>query len=278
MLINNRVIHKDNATLSDISRLMSDPHAGTWPFAVVVAEDALYLGSDMPFNHRFFLISAVNAQAGALSVAVWDGEQFTACEDVQDFTQGTNGVPFSQSGIVRWALPQNVGWGAVYDSSEISELSTVKAKANYWVKITFSAAFSFTAKYVGFAFARDLDLSVYYKDLTTDRARTAYNNGTSMTNWESVHCVAAEEIIRDLRRKEIVWSPNQILSPEIFTDAACHKLAEIVYSSFGNEERTEFAQAKYREAMAKMVFDVDKDGDGRLSARERVDTGALRRV
>lgn len=283
MFLNNRVIHKDNTVLTDVSAILSDPHVGERALSVVAAEDALYLGSDMPFNHRFLMVQKKNTVAGSISISVWDGDEFVACEDVQDFTS-VDGVPFARSGMIRFSLPQNTGWGKVYDSSEIDaagdDLSSLKSKARYWIKVTFSAAFDFELRYVGFAFARDLDLNTYYPQLNTERVMTAFNKGVPMNNWERLHVLAAEEIIRDLRKDEIVFSPNQVLNPETFTDAACHKLAEMAYSpgALANEGIVEFAQGKYKQAMAKMVFDVDTDGDGRLDEEEKKAGWRLKRV
>lgn len=277
MFINNRVIHKDNLTLTDISALVSDPFDGLQALSVVAAEDALYLGSDMPFNHRFLMLEKKNTVAGSISIAVWDGSAFTGVEDVQDFTS-VEGVPFARNGIIRFALPQNVGWGKVYDSSELTGLSSVKSKANYWIRVTFSANFDFELGYVGFRFARDADLGAYYKDLQSERMRTAFNGGVPMQNWDKLHVLAAEEIIKDLRADEIVFSPNQILDPETFTDAACHKLAEMAFKQLGNTERRDDAMDDYKKAMAKKVFNVDTNGDGRLSSEEKKASWRLSRV
>lgn len=276
MLINNRVILKDNAVLEDLSALLSDAYFGEKALAIVAAQDALYIGSDYPFNHRFLMLGAKNTQSGSLSVAVWDGEDFAACEDVQDLT-AVNGVPLARSGLLRWSLPDDVSWAKVTDSSEITGLSTVKAKAQYWARITFSAAFSFELKYVGFRFARDADLNVYYKDLLKPDMMRAANGGVPMDNWDTFHVAAAEEIIEILRAEEVVYSGNNVLSPEIFTNAACHKLAEMAYSQLRNQERLDFAQEKFKQAMAKKAFDVDRDNDGRLETSEKVASWRLRR-
>lgn len=281
MFANNRVLLKDNLSLTDISAILSDPYTGDQALTAVAAEDALYLGSDMPFNHRFLMLSKKNTVSGTLAVKVWDGSAFTSVEDVQDLTS-IAGVPFARNGILRFTLPKNVGWGYVYDSSEIDELSalsaTMKSKANYWIKVTFSGAFDFELRYVGFRFARDADLKSYYPDLLSERMMTAFNAGVPMQNWDALHVVAAEEIIKDLRAEEIVWSPNQVLDPETFTDAACHKMAEMAFKPLGKGERRDDAMADYKRAMAKKVFNVDKNGNGRLDVEDKQASWRLTRV
>lgn len=277
MFVDNRVILKDDTELADISVIVSDPYAGKQRLELVAAEDALYVGSDMPFNHRFFMLEEKNSVEGSVSVAIWNGQEFAACEDVQDFTK-LGGAPFARSGIIRWEIPANQGWGRVSRASDIPELAAVNSKAYFWAKLTFSAAFVFDLKYVGFRFARDADLNTYYRALLGPDMMRTVNGGVPMQDWDAYHVLAAEEIIRDLRKREIIRSCNNVLVPERFTDAACHKLAEMAYSAVMNQERLEFAEKKYREAMGKMVFDVDQNGNGRLDRNETVQTGRLHRV
>lgn len=277
MLLNNRIVYKDNTVLTDISALCANPHIGKKSFTLVAAEDALYVGSDFPFNHRFFLLGEKNTVAGSVSVAIWDGTNFTAVEDVQDLT-ALEGVPFARSGIIQFALPDDLSWYKVTDSSEVTDLSSLKAKGSYWAKFTFSAAFVFDLEYVGFRFAQDSDLNTYYKDLLDSRVMAAFNNGIPMDNWDKVHVIAAEEVVRDLKQDELIYSPNQLLDHEALTEPATHKLAEIAYSSLRNEVKLDFAERKYKKSLARKVFNVDRDLDGRLETTEKIQTGGLFRV
>lgn len=280
MFINNRAVQKSVATFTDISAIVSDLYGAGKAVSIAHATDALYIGSDMPFNHRFFMLSkdALNSVAGSVSVAIWDGTDFTTADDIQDFTSdGT--APFAKSGLIRWALPRNTSWCRVWDAEDIPELEAagIKSKARYWAKLTFSADFAFTLLYMGFRFARDEDLGSYYRDLRDPDVMKAFNRGAAMENWDAVHVVAAEEIIQDLRKDDIIFSPNQILNPELFTGAACHKLAEIAFKQLRIEGRKEDAQKDYRSAMAKKNFDVDRNGSGRLEPVEQAGDFNLRR-
>lgn len=270
MLLLNRVIFEDDVVLTDYSRELSDINAGTLAVTVVAADDALYIGSDMPFNHRFFDITAANAIAGNVSVAIWDGSGWQPAVDVIDQT-AVAGAPFAQSGMIMWATDRNKGWALVDTTENVPDLATFKIYNCYWVKLTFSAAFAFTLNYVGHKFANDIDLNSYYGDLNRASVREAFYEAVT-ANWKTVHIAAAEEIIRDLRASKVVISPNQILDPDTFRDAGCHKLAEIVYSSFGpsHADRTTFAVGKYKEAMNKLVFNVDRNGNGKLEMSEKI--------
>lgn len=270
MLLLNRIIYKDDLVYTDISRDMSDINSGTKAFTIVAADDAIYVGSDLPFNHRFFDVSVVNAVAGSVSVSIWDGTAFQPAVDVIDLT-AVSGVPFAQDGIIMWTTDKDKGWGFAESTEDVTGLTSFKIYNSYWVKLEFSAAFAFTLNYIGHKFAKDSDLNAYYGDLNRAAVREAYFEAVT-PDWNAVHVVAAEEIIRDLRASQVVISPNQILDPDTFKDAACHKLAEIIYSTFGpsHAERVDFAVKKYKEAMNKMVFNVDRSMDGKLQAQEKI--------
>lgn len=279
MLINNRVISKDDIAFSDLSKVLCDPHDGAQRFQIVAAEDALYVGSDLPFNNRFFLLGAKNAVPGSVSVGFWNGTTFAAAVDVQDLTSH-GGVPFARSGLIRFDLPRNDGWRKVYDSTDIPEIAGLTVRAQFWAKFTFSAAFDFELKYVGFSFAKDSDLRTYYPQLLNEPIMKAFNNGVPLENWDAVQVVAAEEVIEALRREQVIVSGNQVLDTEHFKNAQCHKLAEIVYGPGGlrNAEMMELAQERFNKALAKRIFNVDENKNGRLDAFEKTESCILRRI
>jgi hypothetical protein len=277
MLLQNRVIYKDNTVYTDYSRELSDYNAGTLPLVIAPTDDAIYIGSDMPFNHRYFSLSVVNAVVGSVAVSIWNGTSWVSAVDVIDLT-ATSGAPFSKDGLIMWSTNRNEGWAQEGTTEDISDLSTFKIYNNYWVKLTFTGALAPTIKYVGHKFAKDSDLNAYYGDLNRASVREAFFE-VATANWNEVHIAAAEEIVRDLRTQKIIVSVNQVFDPDTFRDAACHKLAEIVYSSFGpsHADRTVYAVKKYKEAMNKLTFGVDKNMDGKLSFSEKIREFRLRR-
>lgn len=270
MLINNRVVYSDDSVLTDFSRELSDLADSKQAFNIVAADDAIYIGSDLPFNHRYFSVRNQNAVAAQVAVAIWSGSAFEPAVDVLDFT-AVGGKPLAKSGIIMFTPDRNKGWGRVPTTEDIPELATLKIYGCYWVKITFSADIAFALEYVGHKFSTDSDLNIYYGDLCRETVREAYFEVPTNT-WDRIHCAAAEEIIRDLRARQIIWSPNQILDPDQFRDASAHKLAEIVYSPGGLNvpEKATDAARKYREAMNKVTFNVDRNGDARLQQCEKV--------
>jgi hypothetical protein len=281
MLLMNKVVFSDNGVLSDLSSSLSDVQDGDAEFDVVAAEDYIYIGSEQPFNHRFFSMLSPNSIACSISVDIWDGS-WTPAVDVQDLTK-LEGAAFGKSGLVIWTPQIYKFWRMQPASSDITGLSGTSYYNLYWVRMKFSSDISVGLKYVGHKFARDSDLNVYYAELNNSSRRAAYFDGTDHEDedsWDIVHIAAAEEIIRDLRAKQVIWSPNQILDPDQFRDASIHKLAEIVFTAFGpsHRDKRDDAAKYYAKAMDKVNFRVDRNGDAKLSNCEKISTSRILRV
>lgn len=286
MLLNNRIIWKDNATLRDVSVTLNDWHTGAQTMDIVAAQDAIYIGSDLPFNHRYFDIHATNKNANAATVAVslWNGTSFVPAVDVVDQTS-VSGATLAQSGIISWVPDRAEVWNKEASTEDIADLSTLKIYNFYWAKLTFSADLTNTTqvKYVGHKFSTDADLkaSGYPELLLTSALRQFANGDTSKTNWTEQHIAAAEFIVKDLRKKKVIWSRNQIVDWEQLFEPAVHKCAEIIYTSQGedSEEKRARAETKYLDSMTlDNIFNVDKDEDARLDRHEKEDRGGIFRV
>lgn len=268
-----RAIFQNNTNFIDISKHVANPYSDDYVFPYTNSEDYLYLGSDMPFNHRYFLIDPnyPNAVGAVPSVDIWDGSAWRAAVDVIDTTQVTSGVSLSGSGMIMWQPDRVRQWGFETTSEDISELSSFKIYDMYWARISWSNVFTPTTeiRYIGQSFATDGDLAAYYPDLNDSDVKTAYASGK--TDWNEQHIAAAEEIVRHLRSKRVIWSRSQLLDPAIFTIPAVHKAAEIIYRAFGESHERQIAMATkaYATAIAQPAFNVDKDRDGRQDRRER---------
>lgn len=282
MLLNNRVIFSDNGVIDDISNEMSDINTGSKVLPVVAAQDYLFIGSELPFNHRYVSVSVANDVVSAVSVDLWDGIQWVAAVDVQDFTS-SGGVTLAQSGHIMWCLHPNNQWmkdDTNYNSETITGLSDARIFGLYWARLSFSVNLKATTaiKYMGHKFAEDIDLKNRYPDLirTTVLAQFA----TGKTNWEEQHVLAAESIIRDLKAKKVMISANQILDYRLFTEAAVYRLAEFIFTGLGrdyNEIRKE-AEIKYNKAVSIGNYHLDDNQDARLTIGETVSSqGWLRR-
>lgn len=280
MLVNQRIIWQDDTTLKDMSVELNDLTAGSYTIPLVAADDKIYIGSDLPFNHRYFNVSVVNAVASVCSVEIWDGNNWVAAVDVLDETS-TSGATLAKSGIISWTTDRSKAWGIEDTTENVEGLTSLKIYNMYWVRLAFSANFtaSTALKYIGHKFAKDADLvPAGYPDLNSSDVKTAFETGK--TNWDDQHISAAEEIVRYLQQKNYIRSGNQIFDWRTFNTAAVHKLAEILYSSFGAdyEERRKLAESKYYKAMnTGGIYKLDRDEDGHSDVRERYRFQGIRR-
>lgn len=272
MLLNNRIIFSDNGTITDISNEMSDINTGTKTLDVVAAQDYLYMGSELPFNHRYISVTVANDQTSAVTVELWDGDAWVAAVDVQDFTS-VGGKTLAQSGIIMWAVDPNEQWmsdDTSYNGQTITGLSSAKIFGLYWVRISFSANLKATTavKYIGHKFASDDDLKLQYPDLIRANVYTQFLAGK--TNWEEQHIICAEQIITDLKKKNVIKSGNQIIDWRMLTQASVYKLAELIFTAFGRDYDVsrENAANKYKNAISMGQFNIDTNGDTRLNPIE----------
>jgi hypothetical protein len=270
MLRLNRVIRKQVSTLTDISREMSDFLGQTATLDITAASDHIYIGSDLPFNHRWIEVSTANDQTSAISIDLWNGTAWTPAVDVIDETS-VGGVTLSQSGILSWQIDRyNPSWIRQDRTSLMTDLSTLRIFDMFWVRLTFSANLKNTTaiKYVGHKFSSDEDLAVEYPDLGASDVMDAYSTGK--TNWNDQSFAAAEYIIQDLREMGVVVSKNQVLDWSSFKKASIHKTAEIIYSAFGEgrKESRDEARKNYRQNLQIKAFNVDENKDGDLEPIE----------
>jgi len=284
MLLNNRVILDDNGSLIDLSSSLNNYVASSSTIEIVAAQDKLYLGSDLPFNHRYFQIDVANANASLIDkIEYWVNPNWQEVVDIIDETE-VSGKTISQSGIISFTTNKLYDWNSddTHDGSiaRIPELAAVKIYGLYWLRISFTANFSaLTAlKYIGHKFANDTDLAITYPDLV--RSDTLDHFKTGKTNWDEQMIYASEFIIRDLKKRGVIVSANQLMDWSFFQDACVHKCAEIIYNGFGKDflENKADAQKEYQKALNTLLPAKDLNNDGRLDPGESfISTGILKR-
>lgn len=280
MLSSQRIIFKDNSTLRDLSAKLGNYLSGTELLDIVAAQDALYIGSELPFNHRWFERSVANAIASTLSVSLWNGTEWKAAVDVKDLTANTSGASLAENGIVSWVPDKDESWMIEDSTEDISDLSTLKIYDMYWAKLTWSANLTGTTAlaFVGHKFSSQEDLVSEYPELGDTNLMGAHTSGK--TTWDQQAFAAAEYIIADLKNKSLIFSPNQILAWELFRLASIHKTAEIAFRGLGDNYRDNLIEANkaYKSAMDIKFPKVDLNANGRLEKGEKnVSTGYMTR-
>lgn len=273
MLLNNRVIWSDNGVLKDLSIPLSDFLSLTATIDFKASEDALYIGSDMPFNHRWIEVSTANDVASTPTVSLWDANRvWTPVVDTVDQT-AISGVTLAQSQIIAWTPDRFKSWMKEISTEDMtgSGLTSLKIYDLYWAKLTFSSDLKTTTalKYVGYRFSSDEDLLSEYPSFASTELMTAFKAGK--TTWNDQHFIAAEYIIQDLRVERIVWSKNQIIDWAQFKSASVHKTAEIIFRSFGNDYKDEALASNiaYKSAMKVKSFNIDQNANATLDAAEK---------
>lgn len=226
----------------------------------------------MPFNHRWFEVSVVNATTGAVStIELWDGSQWQAMVDVIDQTS-VAGVTLARSGAISW-VPERTrtAWNRQDTTENISDLSTLKIYDMYWVRMTFSANWDLTTalQFIGHRFSNDTDLAAEYPELSQSALKTAYTAGK--TTWNDQHLTAADQLIRDLRSNNIIVSKSQILDAERLRMPAIHLTASIIYRALGKgyEDQRVEALRSYKTAMNDRYFNIDLNQNAKLDDGER---------
>jgi len=268
-LLNNRIFIKDDATITDRSIELSNISTDSVTLPVASATSAIIVGSDHPFNNRYFLISTVNSNTVTLKTEIWNGSAFIDTVDNLDQTNG-----FKNSNIFSWVPDRDdSSWIREQRSSEdpVTDLDAFTVYDMYWARITWDSDLSggTALKYVGFRFADDDDLSRIYPEFLDSDFLAQFESGK--TDWNEQHIEAAEAIIRILRSEQILWSENQIIEWEQFMDASRHKVADIIFREFGDDyaDNRKVAIADFRKALNLKQFRVDKDRDGRLDLGEK---------
>lgn len=269
-IINQRVIFSDNGTLSDISVEVNDFRSQAQVLPVVAAQDYIYIGSLLPFNHKWIQTSVVNDQASAMSVDIWWSRGWVAAVDLFDLTK-SSGVTLAQPGILRFTMNRLKGWDRELDSADVTGLTGTNINNYYWIRLSFSADLNAATalSYIGHKFSDDDDLYAYYPDLNNSVIQGRFEAGK--TDWNEQHFMAAEIIIRDLRAKDIIFERDQILDYELFLEASVHKVAELIYWAFGSAYADHVTRARqlYTEAMNLKRFNLDINRDGQLTEAER---------
>lgn len=250
---------------TDISKEVNDFRAGVADFAYTVGQ-YLYIGSLLPFNNLWFEMNSLNLVTTVPTVEIWYNSTWTPAVDVVDETNG-----LKASGRLQWNTHIDKSWMQELKTERIPALATFSIYNMYWMRISWSVTMTATTKiaYVGQKFANDQTLKSFYPDLLLANILDSYQTGK--TDWNEQHFMAAEHIVRDLRKRNIIKTRSQLLEHSFFADAACHKVAEIVYTAFGSPylEQRDGASKAYTDALNVSYYGVDQDADGRLDPCER---------
>jgi len=269
-----RVLFSDNGVISDITISVNDFDEYVVTPAIVAAQDYIYIGTTMPFNHKWIEVGTVNAVASVASVYLWNDGAWESAVDIMDYTS-VSGATLGRSGIIQFNTNiETGGWTRERLSADVTGIASLAIYDMYWARLAFSVNLTagMTLKYIGHRFSKDLDLFAEYPDLSNTALMTAWAAGK--TSWDDQHVLAADYIVQRLISASIVRTDNQIMDWQLFKSAAVHKTAELIYGGFGPTmaENRKTARESFEASMNINYFNVDKSGDGQLTSSEKLQT------
>lgn len=261
-----RVIISNAGVLTDISSQVNDYLSGAVAPMIVAATDKIYIGTELPFNHKYIEVGTANASACVVSVESWNGNSWVPSVDVSDET-AVSGKAFAQSGLLQFAPDiDRSNWGCHRDSNTIAELVGTRVFNSYWLRLSFSADLDATTtlKFIGDRFSSDNDLYTRYPNFNSASVKKAFAGSATKIDWNDQAYAAAEAIVADLRAQNIAIRREQIMDVSLFIAPSIHKVAEIIFTGLGNAylDRAKMAASAYRDALSMGKFEIDANATG----------------
>jgi hypothetical protein len=253
----NRVIYKNNLGLTDISAEMHNYLSKNFTFTYLEG-DFIYIGARLPFNHVYMKMDKFNETSTNVKIEYYDGNQWREVVDVIDSTNG-----LKNNGHIEFTPDKEHPWWRYdtnYSLSVIEELKDVTIYDRFWLRISFDEVLTeVELSHIGNIFSDDEDLKIEYPDLLRENVISAFDNGKD--NWEDQHLRASHLLIKDLIDIGVIDEKGQILNWRDYTDASIHKVAEIVFNSFGDSyvDNSEMARKEYKSRLNKRIHRVDRN-------------------
>jgi len=257
-----RIFIKEGSAIKEVSKTLNSYTSGT-TIATITSMDAIYLAVDFPMNHFYLKMGTVlNAESSVMSVQYWNGEDWISSVHVNDYTDA-----LSNSGMVEFTPDRDEAWmrdDTNDNGNEITDLESIKVYDKYWIKIKFSASLTAAIEllWIGILFSTDSDLFSEFPIFNDSSFMLAFKVGK--TSWEEQHVKAAELIIQDLKRRNVIIGPEQILEYNLLLPASVCKTAEIIYNAFGNDylSQRDSARAEYKQRcdLSKFILDTNNNG------------------
>jgi hypothetical protein len=264
-----RAIYSNNGVLTDISTKLANYHNGTFTLVdFVAAEDYLYIGNVVPFNHFYLKMGTASVASTTMSIDYWGGNTWNSVVETIDETEG-----LTQDGYVTFVPDRDSGWTEGDTNGQgqsITGLTSVTIYDKYWIRVSLNNDLTDNAviSWIGNKFSDDNDLGSEFPDLVRASVITAFEAGK--TDWEEQHVRAAEVIISDLIKKKIIFAKGQILDRNTFMLPSISKVSEIIYNAFGDdyEKNKKASKDEYTARIDKSIYDVDNNLDGELTPNE----------
>lgn len=214
---------KIDGTLSDITRytkkLGQDSKKLTF-----TSGDSIYLGSRLKFNHAFISSTVYPVASVNIDINLWNGSEFEGVGRTIDETDG-----LVSQGIIEFSPDKDKSWNKE-DTDSIAELSDIYYQNMYWIKIDLNSDDEITLDYIGHKFSNDFDLFSEHPELNN----STFLNYFSQDDFTKQAVIAGELIEKRLIKLGYATGIEQVLQWEDITLSSVSKVAQLVYTSFGN--------------------------------------------
>jgi len=278
-----RFLFADDGTLTDKTPEVEDYHSGSAVVDVTSSEDAIYIGSRLPFNSLFFDLNVVNTEASVMTVSLWSGNSWEEVAETIDET-ALAGACLGASGYVTWVPKKTESWvmedtvGSTGNES-VDGLGSVEIYDLYWLKLTFSADLTALTEigWLGPKFCTDADLVGEYTLFGNSTFRANYESGK--TDWEKEIILASRLMISDIENKGEIISGDQLLQRRKLLDACVSQTAMVIFKNLGDDYKDDALRAgkEYYARLNKNNYGADKNNNARLDVGEAkgVSTGVF---
>lgn len=256
-----RLLRMTNGTLTDLS-LSNQNTSETDTHNITAATDWLYLGQHYPFNNFYYQYSVANALASSMTIEYWDGSSWVFAVDLLDGTKSGTAT-LARSGTVQFSPNIRNRWQIVYDTSETgvapSDLNTVTIYNMYWIRIKFTGNLTPTtaSKKLCYCFSSHQQIS------NRDSTLSSYLTAFGVSTWEDHIISASTDVVRDLKRMNLIIDRGQILNIEDVSSATDWKTIMSIYFELGGDYQDKYKNAEKLYALALDIrgysFDTNKD-------------------
>jgi hypothetical protein len=261
-----RIFFKDVSNVIEITKQINTYKSDTYMFTMN-STDAIYIASDFPLNHFFVKMGTVlNESPSEMIIDYWSNQGWLPVVNKNDYTEA-----FSQSGFVEFTPDRDHHWLRENTNSSgqsVQGLESIVVYDKYWTRIQFTNSLDagIELEWIGSKFSDDDDLFSEYPIFNDSTFLTSFESGK--IDWEEQHVKAANLIIQDLKKKNVIIGPEQVLDRSIMLPASVCKTAEIIFNAFGkdyNEQRLA-ARNEYDRRIDLSAYAVDTNNNGILDA------------
>lgn len=237
-----RVFFKEGSTVLEVTKEINSYKSDTYLLSFGTG-DGLYIASDFPLNHFYIKMGSVlNSNPSTILIDYWTGNGWTPVVNQNDYTDALGG-----SGFIEFTPDRDVSWVMENTSSNgqtVTDLETITVYDKYWVRLKVSADLTdaIELKWIGNLFSEDDDLFSEFPLFNDTEFLSAFETGK--TSWEEQHAKAAEIIIQDLKRKNIILGKEQILERDVLLPASVCKVAQIIFNAFGKDYSDQLLRAR----------------------------------